>query len=258
MAFIQEIRQALLRLVRRNKGFTFAVVLSTALGVGATASIFSLIATPFSCGLSRFPTRAASSASRRSHKAVRSAGSRIPKPTRSAPALRRSPDWPRHRTRCFGFSQTPAEQPRVTIGVLVNGDFFSTLGVRPVLGRAFTADEDEVPGRNAVVIISYGTWQREFGGRSDVIGRRIRLNAVEFTVVGVVPEWFVGIHPFLQPALYVPRMMIREASGARRTRSLIGPAGRSEIFARLKPGVSIEQARDEMAPAGGGHGAGEP
>lgn len=103
-----------------------------------------------------------------------------------------------------------------------------------------------MPGRNAVVVISYGTWQREFGGRPDVIGRRIRLNAVEFAIVGVAPEWFVGVHPFLQPALYVPRMMIREASGAA-TNPLTDRTSRSlEIFARLKPGVSIEQARDEM------------
>ena len=244
MAFIQEIRQAL-RLVRRNKGFTFAVVLSTALGVGATASIFSLIEAFL---LRPLP--------------VPDTGRvvRLTSVTQSSPVGRFShPEADEIRSRAqafsglaasqnavFGFSQTPDEQPRVTIGVLVNGDFFSTLGVRPVLGRAFTADEDEVPGRSAVVILSYGTWQREFGGRSDVIGRRIRLNAVEFTVVGVAPEWFVGTHPFLQPALYVPRMMIREASGAA-ANALTDRAGRPlEIFARLKPGVSIEQARDEM------------
>jgi putative ABC transport system permease protein len=244
MALIQEIRQAL-RLVRRNKGFTFAVVLSTALGVGATASIFSLI--------DAFLLRPLP---------VPDTGRvvRLTSVTQSSPVGRFShPEADEIRARAqafsglaasqngvFGFSQTPDQQPRVTIGVLVNGGFFSTLGVRPVLGRAFTADEDEVPGRNAVVIISYGTWQREFGGRSDVIGRRVRLNAVEFTVVGVVPEWFVGTHPFLQPALYVPRMMIREASGAA-TNALTDRTGRPlDIFARLKPGVSIEQARDEM------------
>jgi predicted permease len=244
MALIQEIRQAL-RLVRRNKGFTFAVVLSTALGVGATASIFSLI--------DAFLLRPLP---------VPDTGRvvRLTSVTQGSPIGRFShPEADEIRTRAqafsglaasqnglFGFSQTPEQQPRVTIGLLVNRDFFSTLGVRPVLGRAFTADEDEVPGRDAVVIISYGTWQREFGGRSDVIGRRIRLNAVEFTVVGVVPEWFVGVHPFLQPALYVPRMMIHEASGAA-TDALTDRTGRPlEIFARLKPGVSIEQARDEM------------
>ena len=115
-----------------------------------------------------------------------------------------------------------------------------------MLGRGFTADDDQVPGRNPVVVISHGMWQREFGGRADVIGRQIRLNAIEFTIVGVAPEWFTGVHPFLQPALYVPRMMIREATGSA-TNALTDRTARSlEIFARLKPGISIEQARDEM------------
>jgi hypothetical protein len=106
----------------------------------------------------------------------------------------------------LGFSQAANEQPRATFGVLVNGDFFSTLGVRPLLGRAFTAEDDRVPGRSPVVVISYGMWQREYGGQRDIVGRALRLNAVEFTIVGVTPEWFTGVHPFFQPALYVPRM----------------------------------------------------
>src|SRR5262245_29501845 len=196
MALIQETRQAL-RLVRRNKAFTLAVVLSTALGVGATASIFSLIdafllrplPVPDTGRVVRLTSvTQGSPVGRFSHPEVDDLRARA----QAFSGLAASQNG------VFGFSQTPEEQPRVPIGVLVNRDFFSTLGVRPVLGRAFNPDEDEVPGRDAVVIVSYGMWQREFGGRSDVIGRRIRLNAVEFTVVGVAPAWFVGTHPFLQ------------------------------------------------------------
>jgi predicted permease len=220
-------------------------VLSTALGVGATASIFSLIdafllrplPVPDTGRVVRLTSvTQGSPVGRFSHPEVDDLRARA----QAFSGLAASQNG------LFGFSHTPEEQPRVTIGILVNGDFFPTLGVRPVLGRAFTADEDQVPGRNAVVVISYGMWQREFGGRPDVIGRRIRLNAVEFTVVGVAPESFVGVHPFLQPAMYVPRMMIREASGAA-TDALTDRTGRSlDVFARLKPGVSIEQAREEM------------
>src|SRR6185436_2271364 len=127
MALIQEIRQAL-RLVRRNKGFTFAVVLSTALGVGATASIFSLI--------DAFLLRPLP---------VPDTGRvvRLTSVTQGSPIGRFShPEADEIRTRAqafsglaasqnglFGFSQTPEQQPRVTIGLLVNRDFFSTLGV---------------------------------------------------------------------------------------------------------------------------------
>ena len=243
-ALIQELRQAL-RLARRNIAFTVAVVLSTALGVGATASIFSLVDSfllrplpvPETARVVRLTSLTQTSpVGRFSHPEV----DEIQKRTQSFDGLATS------QNAVFGFSERREEQPRIALGLLVNGDFFSTLKVTPALGRGFRADEDLVAGRDAVVVLSHGMWQREFGGRPDIIGRQIRLNAIEFTIVGVAPEWFTGVHPFLQPALYVPRMMIREATGAptspltdRTTRSL-------EVFARLKPGVSIEQARDEL------------
>src|SRR5262245_23026280 len=186
MALIQEVRQAL-RLVRRNKAFTFAVVLSTALGVGATASIFSLIDAFL---LRPLPVPDTGRVVRLTSTTQGSAVGRFSYPeadeirgrARSFSGLATSQNG------VFGFSRTADEEPRVTVGVLVNGDFFSALDVRPVLGRGFNPDEDQVPGRIAVVVISYGTWQREFGGRPDVIGQRIRLNAVEFAVIGVAPE----------------------------------------------------------------------
>jgi putative ABC transport system permease protein len=242
---VQELRHAC-RLLRRNAGFSAAVVLSTALGVGATASIFSLIdafllrplPVPDTGRLVRVTsTTQASAVGRLSHPEadeIRARASSFAGLATSQNAL-------------FGFSRTPDDQPRLTVGVLVNGDFFSTLNVAPALGRGFIADDDQVPGRNAVVVLSHGLWQREFGGSPDVVGRRVRLNGVEFTIVGVAPEWFVGTHPFLQPALYVPRMMIREAAGAMTTTALTDRTVRPlEVFARLKPGVSIEQARGEM------------
>jgi predicted permease len=243
-ALVRETRHAL-RLIRRNKAFSFAVMLSTALGVGATASIFSLIDAFL---LRPLPISDTGRVVRLTSVTQGSPVGRFSHPEaddihRRAQAFS---GLAASQNAVFGFSQTPSEQPRVTVGTLVNGDFFSTLDVRPALGRVFLPEEDQVPGRSPVVVISYGMWQREFGGRTDVIGRRIRLNAVEFAIVGVAPEWFLGVHPFLQPALYMPRMMVREASGSS-TNALTDRTSRSlDIFARLKPGVSIEQARDEM------------
>ena len=241
---IREIRHAF-RLIRRNRGFALAVLLSTALGVGATASIFSLIDAFL---LRPLPVPATG-------RVVR-----LTSVTQSSPVGRfsyREIDEVEQQARSFeglataknavlGLSQGPEAQPRVTLGVLVNGTFFSALGVRPALGRVFTPADDQAPGRSPVTVISYGMWQRDFGGRSDVVGRSVRLNAIEFTIVGVAPEWFTGVHPFFQPALYVPRMMIREATGSN-VDVLTNRTARSvDVFARLTPGVTIEQARDEM------------
>ena len=243
-AMLQEIRHAL-RLALRNKGFGLAVVLSTALGVGATASIFSLVDSfllrplpvPETARIVRLASLTQSSpVGRFSHPEADD----IQRRAQAFEGLATS------QNAVFGFSQGRDEQPRMAVGLLVNGDFFSTLKVKPVLGRGFTAADDQVPGRSPVVVISHGMWQREFGGRADVIGRQLRLNAIDFTIVGIAPESFTGVHPFLQPALYVPRMMVREATGSP-TNPLTDRTARSlDVFARLRPDVSIEQARDEL------------
>ena len=241
---IPEIRYAF-RLIRRNRGFALAVLLSTALGVGATASIFSLIdafllrplPVPATGRVVRLTSVTQSSpVGRFSYREIDEIGQQA----RSFEGLATA------KNAVFGLSQAPDVQPRVTLGVLVNGTFFSALGVRPALGRAFTPADDQAPGRSPVTVISYGMWQRDFGGRSDVIGRSVRLNAMEFTIVGVAPEWFTGVHPFFQPALYVPRMMIREATGSNVDVLTDRTARSVDVFARLTPGVTIEQARDEM------------
>ena len=241
---IPEIRHAF-RLIRRNRGFALAVLLSTALGVGATASIFSLIdafllrplPVPATGRVVRLTSVTQSSpVGRFSYREIDEIGQQA----RSFEGLATA------KNAVFGLSQAPDVQPRVTLGVLVNGTFFSALGVRPALGRAFTPADDQAPGRSPVTVISYGMWQRDFGGRSDVIGRSVRLNAMEFTIVGVAPEWFTGVHPFFQPALYVPRMMIREATGSNVDVLTDRTARSVDVFARLTPGVTIEQARDEM------------
>ena len=244
MTIFRELRYAF-RLIRRNRSFAVAVLLSTALGVGATASIFSLIDAFL---LRPLPVPETGRVMR------------LTSVTRSNPVGRFSYaeiDDIQQRTQSFegfatsknavfGVAHGRDDQPHVTLGILVNGGFFSTLGVVPVVGRGLTAADDQVPGRSPVVVLSYGMWQREFGGRPDVVGRTLRLNGTEFTIVGVTPAWFTGVHQFLQPALYVPRMMIREATGASVDVLTDRMARSVDVFARLKPGVSIAQARDEM------------
>ena len=231
--------------MRRTRGLALAVVFSTALGVGATASIFSLVDAfllrPLPVpGTSRVVRLASLTDSRSLGRFSYAEVDDVAREAQSFAGLATA------KNALFGFARVRGEQPRVTFGVLVNGGFFSTLGVAPALGRALTADDDRTPGERAVVVISHAMWQREFAGRTDVLGQTIRLNQSEFTVVGVAPAWFTGVHPLLQPALYVPHTMMKEATGASRD-ALTNRADRTaDVFARLKTGATIERARDEM------------
>jgi len=78
--------------------------------------------------------------------------------------------------------------PRMKFGFFVSGNFFRVLGVRPALGRDFRPDEDQVQGRNAVVMLGHDFWVSQYGASPSVLGWRIRLNGIEFTVIGVAPE----------------------------------------------------------------------
>jgi len=146
-----------------------------------------------------------------------------------------------------GFTSSPDSLPRLTIGMLVTGNFFPVIGVEPALGRAFRAQEDQVPGRDAVVMLGYDFWQREFGADRAVIGRAIRLNGIEFTVIGVTPARFTGMDQYVRYEFYTPLMMwprlITDSKvtpfEARDLRSL-------NVRGRLKRGTTLAHAQAEL------------
>src|SRR5262249_54462661 len=109
-------------------------------------------------------------------------------------------------------THTGSTQSRMALALIVSGDFFKLMRLQPALGRVFRPEEDETPDRDAVTMISYGMWQRDFEGKRDVIGKTIRVNLTEFTIIGVVPETFTGPSWFLHSEFYVPRMMERAIS----------------------------------------------
>lgn len=136
-----------------------------------------------------------------------------------------------------------AAQP--TWGMFVSANYFDVLGIRPLLGRTFRPAEDSVPNGAPVTVLSYGLWQRQFGGDPGIVGKQVLLNNRPFTVVGVTPRSFGGTWVGLSFDLWVPVMMQPALSPGgglleiRSTRWL-------ETFARLKPGVTIAQARAEL------------
>src|SRR6516165_2027082 len=181
-----------LRTLRHNPGFALVAILSLALGIGANAAIFSLgeflLLRPLAVPHASEVVVVQAQLRGESPGLIQESGLSYPdfidfqKKSNSFAGLTASQYFP------FGFAQDETTLPKVKYGVLVSGNFFSVLGVRAGLGRSFRADEDQVPGRDAVVVLGHGFWETEFASSPDVIGKSIFLNGLPFTVVGVVPN----------------------------------------------------------------------
>jgi len=245
-----------LRTLRHNSGFAAVAIVSLALGIGANAAIFSFadyallrpLPVPNTSGLmvvwSQFRGENITGFINFSSMSYPDFDD-LRKKSNSFAGLTA---W---QFFSFGFAPDKADLPQMKFGVLVSGDFFSVLGVNPALGRGFRADEDKVPGRDAVVVLGHDLWESEFASNPDIIGRSIFLNGLPFTVVGVAPESFGGPNVFLRSDLYVPLAM---------QPTLAGESGQSEleirglrgmaVFGRLKPGVSLGQAQAEAGLIG--------
>jgi predicted permease len=132
-------------------------------------------------------------------------------------------------------------------GSVVSGNYFDTLGISAAVGRTFAPDEDRVLGSRPVVVISHRLWEKKFNGDPKVAGRVIRLNGHVFDVVGVAPDRMLRAGLLLQNDLWVPMMMEGEAMPGQGFKL----TGRNETFlsaiARLRPGVTLAQARAEAA-----------
>ena len=147
-----------------------------------------------------------------------------------------------------GFSAEPGATPRIRGGMMVSANYFHVLGVEPQLGRGFREDEDQAPGRNAVVVLGRDFWKQEFSSDPSVLGRTIRLNGRDFTVIGVAPESFPGMQLFVHPDFYMPLAMARVFSTDRQKNFFEDRDDRElNVRARLKPGTTLQQARNELA-----------
>jgi putative ABC transport system permease protein len=147
-----------------------------------------------------------------------------------------------------GYSSEPGATPRVRAGLMVSGNYFRVLGVEPKIGRGFRDDEDRVPGRDAVTVLAFEFWKQEFGADPSVVGRVIRLNGTDFTVVGVAPESFPGLLIFSRPDFYMPLAMAGAFTADSRKNFFADRDDRGLVVrARLKAGASLAQARNELA-----------
>jgi putative ABC transport system permease protein len=136
--------------------------------------------------------------------------------------------------RTWNMTLTGAGEPQSISAGMVTADYFKVMGVAPILGRAFLAEDDR-PGSNPVVVISFGFWQKHFAGDAAVISKTLTLDDRPFTVIGVTPESFAHQGP---PPFWVT---IGPMNWTDRDVRIAG-----NVIARLKPGVSIQQARSDI------------
>ena len=141
----------------------------------------------------------------------------------------------------FGASLNWQDAPLTGDGMYVSGSYFPTLGLKPAVGRLFTADDDRTIGGDFVVVLGYGFWEQHFGSDGSVIGKTLKVNGQSMTIVGVAPRDFRGTTIGIVPLIYVPIDM----------RGVLSAGFRSfenrrsywiYVFGRLKPGVSLAQA----------------
>jgi len=130
-------------------------------------------------------------------------------------------------------------------GYLVSGNYFEVLGLKPMLGRMFTQEDDRTRLGSPVAVITHSSWQKRFGGDPNIIGREIILNDHQFKVIGIAPEKFLGTDVIYLPEIWLPMTMLEWIEpGA----NWIDRRGNQNIFAtgRLKPGISIKQAEASL------------
>src|SRR6266508_1152373 len=131
--------------------------------------------------------------------------------------------------------------------MVVSGNYFDAMDVKPALGRWFRADEDHVPGRDPVMVLDYVEWQQRFASDPTIIDRHLRVGTIDVTVIGVAAKGFTSIDHDLHPAFYVPLAMAAalqprlpaDARVRRDVRNLV-------VKGRLKPGVSLAEARQDV------------
>jgi predicted permease len=226
------------RMLVKSPGFTAVAVVTLALGIGANTALFSVINGVL---LSPLPFPESDRLVTLHENKPNFEGGSV-----SYPNFR---DWQKDNHtfsavavgRTYAFSLTGIGEAEQVGGEFISSDFFPVLGVKPVIGRTFTQDEEQI-GAGPVALISEGLWRRKFSSAPDILGKNITLDARDYTIVGVIPANFHLLIPGFRDAdVYAPvgqwsnPLLLKRGAG-------LGFHG----IGRLKPGVTIEQARADM------------
>src|SRR5712664_1489582 len=239
---LQDLRFGL-RMLRRSPGFSLLAILCLTLGIGANAAVFSWVE-----GILFRPYPAVT------HQEQLFA---LTGTARGEPELTSWPDILDLQRSCtlidsfivtkiMGTSLSIGDRAEVTTGSIVSANYFDAIGVHPILGRGFEPGEDA--GRNAhpVTVISYQLWKGRFKSDPQIIGKSQRLNNVVHTIVGVAPEGFYGTFVGWAMQFWVPASMEENFEGGGYKLEDRG-ARWIEAYVRLKPGVTLQQAQEEIS-----------
>jgi putative ABC transport system permease protein len=233
--FINELAQDLrygLRQLRRTPGFTLVAVLTLAIGIGAGTTVFSVVNAALLRPLPYLnPGRLVAVLQGKGEGPVAPANYKDWQAQNSVFQAMGAAEW-------WEPNLQSAEKSERVMGLHLTPEVLHLLGTQPTLGRIFSQDEGE-KGHEHVVVLSYGLWQRSFGGDPRVVGSQVRLSGEPYTVIGVMPSSF-KFAPFwaTRAQIWAP-LVLGERVSDRTGESL-------RLFARLKPGVSVQQARADM------------
>ncbi|HSD46427.1 MAG TPA: ABC transporter permease [Pyrinomonadaceae bacterium] len=230
-----------LRMLLKRPSLTLVAIIAIALGIGANTAIFSVVNTVLLQPLPYDePQQLLMLASEQRNQALDGQGaSSIPDVLdirQSSKTFENVATYQRS-----GTMITEGGEPERLLGAAVSADYFNVLRVKPVLGRVFTRDEDK-EGAPQVIVLSYGLWQRRYGGDPNIIGREVNLGG-KTTVVGVLPAGFEfpisdDEQDYWEP-LFSGEWLTQDMRETRDNRFL-------PVIARLKPGVTVEQARADL------------
>ena len=237
-----DLRHAI-RNLRKTPGFTFVAVLILALGIGANTTIFSFVNALFYRPLPvREPYRLVNVYSNSDGRGYEGFA---------------YPEYAYLRDHSTSFEALAAHYSTAPLNVVADGDsrevegavvsanYFSMLGIRPLLGRFFLPEEDAVPGRNPVAVIGFGLWQRRFRGDPSILGKQIRVNGTLFEVIGVAPEDFHGVLVGLPNEMWIPTMMLQ--LGYRWCDGFTFDCRILDVMGRRAPGRKLADGQAELA-----------
>jgi len=237
------------RTLLKNPGFTCVAIVSIAIGVGANAAMFSmadaLVLRPLPVPR---PGEVITVAAVPSVQGFRNPAMSYRDYIDVRNGARAFDRLAAYELLAVAFAPTRTEIAQRRVGVAATENLLDAGGVTPLLGRWFRADENDVVGRNPVVVLAYDTWTDQFGADPTVIDRRVRLSGIDFTVIGVAPEGFSGLDSYIRPGFYVPLAMAPALN-------LTAPADALDrrdvrwlrVKGRLKAGATMAQAREEVA-----------
>jgi predicted permease len=241
--FLKDVRFGL-RMFRRSPGFSILAILCLTLGIGANAAVFSwvegILFRPYPL-VSHQERLLALAGTARDEKSTETSWPDLLDLQRNCKFLDSL-----FVSKITGATLSIGERADVTTGSIVSANYFDAIGVHPILGRGFEPGEDAGRSAHPVAVISYQLWQSRYKGDPQIIGKTQRFNNVVHTIVGVAPEGFYGTFVGWAMHFWVPASM-EEAFEAGGYKLEDRDARWAEAYVRLKPGVTRDQAQQEIA-----------